>query len=160
MGSSRASTAREFAALIQEALNVLGPAKVTISAGTAVGVYGLIVNGDSGLTRGGLRLGVRMTYQVVTDQDDWSIWTLGYQYTVSRVERGLPREVVAYHWNDEQHPHAHFQGSREHYPTSRILVEDVIGFCVEELGWRPTGEDWREVLLATRGHFQVHRRWD
>ena len=64
MRGSAKQAATEFALVIQEALNVLGPAKVTLSAGDAGNRFGLTVNRDEGVVDGRWHFNLRMTIEV------------------------------------------------------------------------------------------------
>jgi hypothetical protein len=152
--------ARDFAAVFQEVLNVLGIAKVTLSPEGPGSTFGLTVNRDDRMTQGSLHLQVRMTIQAIEDHGDWAIRTREYQYGLSEMARGERRELLQFHWHGDRSPHVHVGGVKEHVPTGRILLEDVIEYCILERGWDPRQVTWVETLTATRGHFQVHRHWD
>ena len=151
--------AHDFAAVIQEALNVLGVAKVTLSPEGPGNTFGLTVNRDDGMIQGTLHLQVRMTIQAVEDHGDWAIRTREYQYGLSEIARGERRELLQFRWHGDRPPHVHVSGGKEHVPTGRVLLEDVIEHCILERGWSPRQESWTEILTATRGHLQVHRHW-
>jgi hypothetical protein len=73
-------------------------------------------------------------------------------------------EILGYHWHpadtpDVQHPHFHYERGREHFPTGRILVEDVLQAAVE-LGALPRdATKWVEVRDANRAAFLVDATW-
>lgn len=150
----------EFAEIVQEALNVLGVAKVTLSPGSRHESLGLTVNRDDGIRQGPLRLEVRMTISVMSDHDQWIVRTNSYQYGIHEVTNQGSRELLEFHWDSRRAPHVHVRGGKDHVPTGRVLLEDVIEYCVSDLGWSPRQHDWREILTATRAHFQINRHWD
>lgn len=158
-GSSK-QAAHDFARVIQEALNVLGVAKVTLSPGDADDEFGLTVNRDEGLADGRWHFNVRMTIQVVVEREDWIIRTRSYQYSLSERGRDGTREFLEFHWDSSRPPHIHLRGGKDHVPTGRILLEEVIEYCIVEAGWRPRLPDWHGTLTATKAHFQLNRHWD
>ena len=76
--------------------------------------------------------------------------------------------LIAFHWHPlgvsrvrHHHVHVHasgalgaWQADRLHVPTSRILLEDVVQFCIEELAARPRRADWQQVLEDNRAEFR------
>lgn len=160
MRGSAKQAATEFALVIQEALNVLGPVKVTLSAGDADNQFGLTVNRDEGLINGRWHFNLRMTIQVDVEHEDWIIRTSSYQYSLRERDRDGRREVLEYHWDLSRPPHVHVRGGKDHVPTGRVLLEDVLEYCIVEVGWRPRLPGWRETLTATKAHFQLNRHWD
>ena len=160
MRGSAKQAATEFALVIQEALNVLGPAKVTLSAGDVDNRFGLTVNRDEGLVDGRWHFNLHMTIQVTAEHDDWIIRTSSYQYGLRERDRDGLREVLEYHWDPRRPPHLHVEGGKDHKPTGRVLLEDVLEYCIVEVGWRPRLPEWRATLTATKAHFQLNRHWD
>jgi hypothetical protein len=96
----------------------------------------------------------------------WHVSTTMYRYQLS-----LPdgTELIAWHWHPVTvgQPHIHAEagplGRRLHIPCSRVTVESVIMFLIDELRVRPVAvhaADYAEVLAATeRKHIQ-YRRWN
>lgn len=68
MRGNSQEVASEFAAVIQEAVNVSGVAKITVSPGDRRHEFGLTVNRDEGLVRGPWHCALRMPIQVVHKQ--------------------------------------------------------------------------------------------
>lgn len=123
----------------------------------------------------GLDLG--MQYEVVALPDDpvrgpYKVSTRKYMYTVKSPPDG---EVLAWHWhpstsgNAGHEPHVHV-GTRElgpesllkkkmHIPTGRVSIEEVIRFCITELGGVPQRQDWLSVLADSEDLFNMFRTW-
>lgn len=75
------------------------------------------------------------------------------------------REMVAYHWHpdepgDKSYPHLHLDGkSSPHYPTGRVLIEDVLMLAVE-VGAEPINrEKWDECYARNRSNFALGATW-
>jgi hypothetical protein len=150
---------RRFAEILQEALNVLGPAKVSVAGPDDTGLYGLTVNRDEGIRQGRLRITVRMRVRPVVELDEPSLQTVMYMHTLksSSWEEGT-REILAYHWHGGI-PHVHVHGGKEHIETGRVTVEALIRYCIKEAGWAPTTAAWEGVLEVTSAHFDLNHRW-
>lgn len=117
---------------------------------------------------GPMELDIRQTCDAVTDDETGllTLRTLSYRYTIA--PQGDPEpllrwEFVRFPANPDatwcQH---HFQGpiplgihnrvgeeahlNRWHLPTSGIAIEDVLRFCITDLGAEPIGADWDQQL--------------
>jgi hypothetical protein len=44
--------------------------------------------------------------------------------------------------------------SKIHLATGRVLLEDVVQFCIEELGAKPQHSNWQEVLEDNRAEYR------
>lgn len=69
------------------------------------------------------------------------------RYTYRIELRG--REHLAYHRHTGRHAddHLHFAGlPRLAIPTGLVAVEQVVGYCITELGAGPARVDWQDVL--------------
>jgi hypothetical protein len=150
---------RRFAEIIQEAVNVLGAAKVTIAGPDPSGLYGLSVNRDEGVRQGSLVVTVRMRLRPVLEFDEMSLQTVEYMHTLAKTTWEDSREILSYHWRDGGIPHVHVGGGKEHIETGRVTVEALIRYCVNEAGWVPVIRDWERVLDMTSGHYEVNHRW-
>jgi hypothetical protein len=78
------------------------------------------------------------------------------------------RTLLAFHWHPlgisrvrGHHAHIKFEGavsstllSKIHLPTSRVLLEDVVQFCIEELGAKPQHSHWQDVLEDNRAEYR------
>ena len=75
------------------------------------------------------------------------------------------REIVAYHWHpdepgDKTYPHLHLDGkSSPHYPTGRVLIENVLMLAVE-MGAEPVDRArWDECCERNRSNFALGATW-
>lgn len=75
------------------------------------------------------------------------------------------REMVAYHWHpdepgDKTYPHLHLDGkSSPHYPTGRVLIEDLLMLAVE-MGAEPVDRArWDECHERNRSNFALGATW-
>lgn len=114
-----------------------------------------------------LSLRFRHRYTIVEAEGEYGPWTVRsteYLYEFFNQEE---RSILAYHWhpNSRSHvtwPHLHvpqtmpFDLSRAHAPTGRVSVEAVVRFAIEDLGVRPSRENWRSAVEQGE---QVFRRW-
>lgn len=149
----------QFASLLQEALNVLGTAKVQVSGPDDEGLYSLITNRDRGVVWHGRALKMRMRVRVVEELGELRLETHSYMHTYETTDtRGSRREQLAYHANPDQRPHVHIEADKRHVATGRVSIEDVIRTCIED-GWEPRYSDWDDRLLATHAHFMLNARW-
>lgn len=104
----------------------------------------------------------------------WKVRTLSYEYNIERHSDG--QEVLAFHWegHDAVNPFPHFHigfagddkstplGPRNHIPSGRVLVEDIVRFLIEEMGVKPTKHKikiWRETVNQARALVMKHKRW-
>jgi hypothetical protein len=148
-----------FAEVIQEALNVLGPAKVTVSYSDADELYGLTLNRDQGVERSGMRVRVRMQARVIEEFGEPTVQTVAYMHTLEIKFENRIVEALSYHWREGEFPHVHVNGGKDHIETGRVTVESLIRYCILEKGWPAVTAEWQEVLAATTAYFQLHQRW-
>lgn len=99
---------------------------------------------------------------------EYKVKTLGYIYAVGL---GPSREdtIVAWHWHPENRPdcHAHVYAPHDllpeglaelHIPTSRVSMEQVLRFLIQDLGVRArTG--WEDAIADSEGRFLEYRSW-
>lgn len=96
------------------------------------------------------------------ERGPWKASTVAYFY---RVEDGEGGELASWHWHPHieraPRPHAHVAGplASMHLPTSRVSIEDVLGFVITELEAVPQRTDWRDVLDTARQAFEQWRSW-
>lgn len=88
-------------------------------------------------------------------------------------------EIIVFHWTPEaeengarRYPHIHIgpgllrsSGSfmdgtfhKAHIPTSRVSLEAVVRFAIEELEVRPIKQDWQTILDNGERRFRRHSR--
>ena len=107
-----------------------------------------------------------MRYQIVesgVEQLPWKVHTTGWAYSL------LDRHqdpVIDFHWHPEltpdvQFPHLHVysEPDRRHFPTGRVLIEDVLGLAVE-MGAEPRDlEKWQRVSQKNVENFKKGATW-
>ena len=82
-----------------------------------------------------------------------------------RTDRRTVR-IVAYHWHPisdshAKHPHVHVTelGDKRHFPTGRILVEDVLQLAID-LGAKPRDETkWTRIAERNRTNCALGATW-
>lgn len=118
-----------------------------------------------------LKLTVSQQYSVADmggKDEGWKVSTAAYQYVIEDTDA---REILAFHWHPFSgvvEPHVHLGsgakvGRKElqktHIPTSRISVERVIRFAIDEFAITPLRPDWSQVLSDTEAMFEKYRTW-
>ncbi len=129
-------------------------------------------------------------FRIVEDHDpdptrgQFKVRTIEYWYqyeTRTQDELRKPEEVITFHWNPEatgererRYPHLHIGSimladqlpvlpgrfNKAHIPTSRVSLEAVIRFGIEELGVEPVSKhenDWDAILEQTEQRFLRYR---
>ena len=96
-----------------------------------------------------------INYRLIQVSRKWKISTENYIHKV--LVDGKPR--VEFHWHPDDQipvwfPHIHMRLSignqgKEHIPSGRVLVEDVL-VCAYELGAKPQKQEWESVLIANK----------
>jgi hypothetical protein len=119
---------------------------------------------------------VALEYEVVEARHDkvrgpWKVRTRQYRYHVVSDDNA---EVVLYHWLPEgkcstKRPHVHVGQSqlspdavftrKQHMPTGRVSLEEVILMLIEELNVVPLKNDYRSVLEDGHAKFCEFRTW-
>lgn len=104
----------------------------------------------------------------------WKVTTLSYEYAIERSKDR--QEVIAFHWegfdavNPIPHIHIGFAGNdkstpftpKNHIPSGRVLVEDIVRFVIDEMGVHPTKArrlDWKSIVAAARAAVMKHKTW-
>jgi hypothetical protein len=123
----------------------------------------------------GLYLGQRCETRLV-DGGEHQVATLSYQYklyapgtfTPGDEREALLRWEYERHWpEDKRWCRHHLQGpinlplgdagvllQHLHLPTGYVVVEDVIRFCINDLGVRPISERWHDLLEESYEQFR------
>jgi hypothetical protein len=107
-----------------------------------------------------------MRYQIVPTGDaqkPWKVHTTEWSYSLLD---GDKHQIVDFHWHPGltpgiQFPHLHVYSDpeRRHYPTGRVLLEDVLRLAVE-LGATPRDEDkWSRVSKKNIADFKKGATW-
>lgn len=115
---------------------------------------------------GRLALEIGMLYEIVqTDEPQrgpFKVTTRAYSYAINQ-PAGL---LAAHHWHPTgessyHEPHIHmpavFPGL--HFPCGRTSLEEVVRFCIRELGVEPCRDDWESILAMNEDRFQTYRTW-
>lgn len=155
-----------FVAPIQAAISCFVRGKVTADRAVPDQSGRMVLNRNQPVRLPGpARLSVElgMTYQIVgiddPDRGPWKVSTTGWIYHLTG-PRG--EALVQYHWHPETNvdfPHMHHGDGGVHYPTGRVLVEDVL-LAATELGAEP--EDpamWAVVHTENRAKFERGATW-
>lgn len=94
----------------------------------------------------------------------FQVSTSGYSYILYTREHGRDRELIAWQWDQRgvnspvTYPHVHVAADHRlfprglghfHIPTGRVLVEDVVEFCITQFDVR-CQDDWQDVLNRNR----------
>ncbi len=104
----------------------------------------------------------------------WKVSTLSYEYNIERHRDH--QEVLAFHWEDHDAanplPHIHMGfaaddkstllGPKNHIPSGRVLVEDIVSFLINEMAVRPTKHKkltWQSVVAASRKAVSNFKTW-
>jgi hypothetical protein len=168
---------------LQVALSCVTPAVLRTSTGghdDRTKVHALLLNnGDPAPLRARprhtkIRLGVKAQYRIVEDpgpRGPWKVRTAAYEYAIE-TEDG--REVLVYHWHPNANspvtfPHVHVGSTelktdgvldhKDHLPTGRVALQQVIRLAVSDFGAKPLRADWPDVLEQTEAMFQAQRTW-
>ena len=121
----------------------------------------------------GVALGGTILYRVVEapgDHGPWKVSTAGYLYALEDLHR---REYIGYHWHpesrsDETTPHLHVGPAicqekhlldKQHVPTGRISLEEVLRFAITALDVKPLRPDWADILGHNQRAFERWRTW-
>ncbi|MGH3545436.1 MAG: hypothetical protein ACRDPW_05880 [Mycobacteriales bacterium] len=124
--------------------------------------------------RVGLELSMR--YEIIHIPDDlergpYKVSTRGYLYSIQSADGA---EVLSYHWHPfgnsaVTRPHLHMGAvalapeglitKKAHLPTARISLEQVLRWCITELGVSALREDWERVLNDGEDVFKLLRSW-
>lgn len=157
---------------IQRALTCFADGKVTTDT-FKPGVTGVLVfnKGEDVVLNGSAKVHiyVSMRYRVVRLDDPplrskpWKVSTEGWAHHVS--DRHVST-IAEFHWHPEltpdilfPHVHVASDAERRHYPTGRVLVEDVLNFAVEcgAEPWHP--RKWAGVSKANVENFGKGATW-
>lgn len=143
--------------------------KVTADSWSAASQGRLLVNrGGATRLKGNSRIDLElsMTYRISQVADlgrgPWKVSTTGWIYSVFM--NGEP--YCQYHWHPisdshEKLPHMHVDklDPNRHFPTGRILIEDVLRLAVD-LGAEPVDSTkWSEVEARNREMFAKGATW-
>ena len=168
-GKTPAKAVRAFTDPIQSALTCFADGRVQVDSydPSAEGV--LQFNGGDAVKLNGssrTHVFVSMRYRIVgsgIEQLPWRVHTTGWAYSL------LDRHqdpVIDFHWHPEltpdiQFPHLHVysEPDRRHFPTGRVLIEDVLRLAVE-MGAEPRDQKkWQRVSQKNVENFKKGATW-
>ena len=119
---------------------------------------------------GRVTLSILQRYRLVNEGDDapnprrpWKVHTTGWIYTLKTKEGSL---IVDYHWHPQRTPDVGFPHLHpaeplvgRHYPTGRVLIEDVLQLA-RECGATPKNEEgWIRVYRTNVKNFVKGATW-
>jgi hypothetical protein len=115
---------------------------------------------------GKVHLLMTMSYRVIEAEGDlgpYKVSTVGWIYHLLDSSKDA---LVGYHWHPVSeshatHPHMHnfAEGDKRHYPTGRVLVEQVLQLATE-FGAKPRDPDeWLRVISENRSNFDLGASW-
>lgn len=122
----------------------------------------------------GLGLVVAMQYRIVEAEGDrgpWKVSSTSYSYAFRNRN---DQEILSFHWHPGERtriawPHVHVGSpllrptspldSRDHIPTGRVSVEEVLRFAFDDLDIDPLKDDWRDIFDRTQAAFEEWRTW-
>jgi hypothetical protein len=120
----------------------------------------------------GAQLSVALQYSIIkTDQPGmgpYKVSTHAYDYALLDAYGDT---MIAHHWHpygasshNEPHFHVHAatgtgMSHKQHHPSGRMSLEQVVRFCIQEMGAQPLRDDWDKILGFNEGRFKLYRSW-
>lgn len=168
-GDTPAEAVRAFVDPIQDALGCFASGKVTADSFTP-GVEGVLTfnRGDQVRLLGddAVYIEASMRYDILeypAPKGPWKVSTAGWIYTLYDRRGGL---IAGYHWHpvSDSHvktPHVHLAevSTRGHYPTGRVLIEDVLTLATEH-GAKPRDVGkWDDLKARNLENFAKGATW-
>lgn len=183
-GRSPAEAVTNFLDPIQRAISCVTRAPLIISPGGR-GVLGRVHSltwdeAEPVRVRGPeddvLTLDLSIQYEIVHIPQDrhrgpYKVSTRGYMHSLQTIDGA---EVIAFHWHpdgksDVQDPHMHIGSTqlnpagvitkKHHIPGRRMSVEEVLRYCIEQVGVEPLRPDWKPVLADSEDLFRLWATW-
>jgi hypothetical protein len=171
-GRTKPKAVEAFAEPIQRALTCFAHGKVVADTFEADTDGVLQFNGADDVRLNGpgrIHVSILMRYRIIRFEDErnpgkpWKIHTTGWIYELK--DRDLV-PIVEFHWHPQltpriPFPHLHPHGPivRYHYPTGRVLIEDVLNMAVE-CGAEPIDPaKWDDVFSANVENFAKGATW-
>jgi len=166
-GRKPSEAANNFLTPIQEALGCFldGRVSVTTYDGHVPGV--LTLNGGAptpiiGSSKLTVQISIRYTIVETEDPDrgPWKVNTDAWIHSLFEDEI----ETLGYHWHpvdtpDVLLPHLHYRKGREHLPTGRVLVEDLLRAAVEHGAKPRDAVRWEQIERDNREAFKRGATW-
>jgi hypothetical protein len=168
-GKTPPKAVRAFTSPIQSALTCFVDGRVQVDSYDPAVEGVLQFNGGDAVKLDGsprLHLFISMRYKIVESgvaQKPWKIHTTGWAHSLLN-RRQEP--VVDFHWHpdltpDIQFPHLHVysEPDRRHFPTGRVLIEDVLCLAVEMGAVPRDGAKWQRVSRKNIENFKKGATW-
>jgi hypothetical protein len=169
-GKTPDKAVRAFTRPLQEALVCFADGKVTTDCYDP-GENGVLTFNRAEPTQlagpAKIHVSIQLSYRIVPIPDSgrgpWKVTTTGWIYNVLDAKEA---RIVAYHWHPisdshAKYPHVHITevGDKKHFPTGRVLVEDVLTLAID-LGAEPRNESkWAKVSESNRTNFALSATW-
>jgi hypothetical protein len=119
---------------------------------------------------------ISLQYEILHIPDDrhrgpYKVTTRGYMHAVQTIDGA---EVIAFHWHPDgnshvRDTHVHLGSTqlarggvlskKHHIPAPRMSVEEVLRFCIDQLGVKPLRDDWAPVLADSEDLFHMWASW-
>jgi hypothetical protein len=167
-GKTPTEAVAEFVEPIQEALGCFLKGKVTADSRDERRPGKIVLSRNDPVQLYGpkrITIEISMDYELRrTDEPDkgpWKVSTTGWIYHLREHSGEL---IVGYHWHPRhtpQVPHAHIrtQSTTGHFPTGRVLIEDLLQAAIEQ-GAEPTDpERWKQVRARNLEAFHRGATW-
>jgi hypothetical protein len=128
------------------------------------GAEGVALNGAARLHLSvAMKFRVRDRPRTLTDRRRWKVSTTGWIYVLKHRDG---RSIGEFHWHpaitpEVQFPHVHVPSPilGKHFPTGRVLIEDILGFAVE-CGAEPYDPvKWEGIRSANVKNFELGATW-
>jgi len=126
-----------------------------------------------------LTLDLSIQYEIVhlphdKDRGPYKVSTRGYMHALQTIDGA---EVIAFHWHPNgkgdgdtvRAPHTHIGSTqlnpagviskKHHIPGRRMSVEEVLRYCITEIGVMPLRNDWEPVLADSEDLFRMWASW-
>jgi hypothetical protein len=169
-GRNPVQAVKAFAEPIQRALTCFAHGKVTTDTYSpdAQGILAFNRGEDVELNGSGISISVTMRYRIKRPPNPplrskpWKVSTEGWAYHI----RNSSGTLAEFHWHpdltpDVLFPHVHVASDteRRHYPTGRVLVEDVLNFAVECGATPRQPRNWKDVCSVNIENFGKGATW-
>jgi len=112
------------------------------------------------------KVSITQVFRVTPHPDDlkeFKARTQEYSYVL--LEENGEKEVVSYHWHPNDpgvhYPHLHIPGSRVHFPTSRVCLEDFISMLHRDYDVKRnlSQAECKKILEKNKKAFEKGATW-
>jgi hypothetical protein len=165
--TSRADAVKAFIRPVQAALSCFATAKITADTYDP-GPIGILAVNSQNLVRlrgpGKVRLTAAIHYEILATETNLGSWRVSTRGWIHHLYTSDNADIVGYHWHPREPghatwPHLHVQGGKDHLPTGRVMIEDILQLAME-FGATPTDpEKWASVCKRNRQRFAASASW-